>query len=137
MERAALREATLRETASTLAGFQQDLAEACTIIRSRCSSLVVQQQDFKEQLRSREKEKVDLERKMESFQLRSEDIGRAATGRERRTRRELEAARNQMQAMISEHAKERDSHIKAQTVMRKSLEVSSHFLSFLLFLRVF
>ena len=69
---------------------------------------------------------------MEDIQLHSENIGRAATGRERTMRRELDTTRIEMQTMISEHAKERDSHIKAQSVMRKSLEVScnSSFFSF-------
>ena len=123
VERAAVREAGLREMASTLAGFQQDLAVACTVIRGSSSELLIRQQAARETLRTQTTGLIELKRKYESLTLAKENSGRAATSRERSLRKELDMSRKEMQGQMIEHQQDRDSHIKAQSVMRKSLEV--------------
>ena len=122
VERAAVREAHLRETASTLAGFQQDLATACTTIRGTSSNLLTTQNNLKSKIREHTQLYSELENKHESYQLFVEESNRAASAQNRKLRRELNAVRKELNTNAAEHHKERDSHIKAQSVMRKSLE---------------
>ena len=122
VDSAALRESTLRETASTLAGFQQDLADACTATRVRSSELVARQSRLSGQLQTQQVQYQHLLQQQEATHYKTEETSRRAMQQERKLRKELEAVRVQMGDTTREHQKERDSHIKAQAMMRATVE---------------
>jgi hypothetical protein len=122
VDSAAVREANLRETASTLAGFQQELANACTATRTHSQELLARQTKLSKVLATQQYKYVALEKKYESYQCDKESMLRKKNEQERTLKRQLATVRVDSAEALAEHQKERDSHIKGQNVLRKTME---------------